>query len=299
MSLILSIVFGLFLLLLLTPIDLIVSNHDFKKMLKAMDEVVVVEKKMMLSKGPLDKVSSMGTKLLKLFKYQLPYKRQLIFEKEILKAGLNKRFTPFTFMGLKVGLLFIGIVYSLSMNNIMTNSLYKLICFLMPILCYLWPNIWIKNMTAIRLSKIQREMPFVLSSVAILVESGQSLNQSIIEVTKMKKGILVDEFKNCMLEVEMGFSRTQAFGRMMDRVQSKDLSIFLSALIQSIEKGSSGIADLLKKQSEDLWKKRTENAKALAEKASIKLFLPLLLLVLPAMLIFVMAPAIISLMAVL
>lgn len=299
MNLILSIVFGIFLVLLLTPVNQILPNHDFKRMLKTMDEIVVVEKEINRSKGPLDKISLYGTKLLNITKYKLPFKKQLSLEKELLRAGLNKRFTPNSFMGLKVGLVMVGVFYAFSTHNLMESYAYKLICLLMPVICFYWPNIWIKNITSIRLAKIQKEMPFVLSSIAVLVESGQSLNQSIIEVTRMKSGILVDEFKVSMLEIDLGFSRVQAFERMMDRIHSKDLSVFLSALIQSIEKGSSGVSELLNKQSEELWKQRTEKAKELAEKASIKLFLPLLLLVLPSMLIFVMAPAIISLIAVL
>lgn len=220
-------------------------------------------------------------------------------EKLLVKAGLQNRLTAYTLVGLRIGLAVVGTLYGTLSMNLMSAQAYKLLCMLLPVICYFWPSFWIKNMTTIRQNNIQKEMPFVLSSIAIVVESGQSLTQAIKEVSSSKKGILVEEFRIAILEIEMGFSRIQAFERMMDRVQSTDLSIFLSSMIQSIEKGTTGISELLVKQSDDLWKKRTEKAKSLAEKASIKLFMPLLILVLPSMLIFVLTPAILSLIAVL
>lgn len=292
-----SLLLGIFVITMLMPMRVTALNHDFKYMLKAMDEK---SSHIVLSSsgvGLLDKMSMIGSKILKLVKYEMKLDEQLKKEKILLKAGISHRFNAFTLLGLKIGLMLFGCLYGSLMMMILSSPIYRLCCFFLPIICFVWPSIWAKNMITIRQNTIQREMPFVLSSIAIVVESGQSLTQAIQEVAHQKKGILVEEFKVVVLEIEMGFSRVQAFERMMDRVQCTDLSIFLSSMIQSIEKGTTGISELLMTQSDDLWKKRTEKAKSLAEKASIKLFMPLLVLVLPSMLIFVLTPAILSLIA--
>lgn len=296
MVFLLSFLIGTFIVVLFIPVNNAAMNHDFKNFLKLIDEKRTHSIKENNS-GILGKISFLGTKMLKLMKYEASSQRRDSLEKELLKAGLQNRFNAFSFVGLRVGFFMVGLVYGALSMNLMSAKLYKILCMFLPIICYLWPIFWLKNMMALRQNKIQKEMPFVLSSIAVVVESGQSLTQAIKEVSSNKKGILAEEFKLVILEIEMGFSRIQSFERMMDRVQNTDLSIFLSSMIQSIEKGATGISELLVKQSDDLWKKRTEKAKSLAEKASIKLFMPLLILVLPSMLIFVLTPAVLSLIA--
>lgn len=292
----LSFLIGSFIVILFLPINNTAMNHDFKNLLRTLDERSIHSVKETNS-GILERIALLGTRILKLMKYEISSQKRSKIEKDLLKAGLLSRFSPLSFIGLRIGLLILGIVYGVLSMNLMSAKLYKLICMLLPIMCYFWPTLWLKNMTTLRQNNIQKEMPFVLSSIAVVVESGQSLTQAIKEVSSNKKGILAEEFRLVILEIEMGFSRIQSFERMMDRVQNTDLSIFLSSMIQSIEKGATGISELLVKQSDDLWKKRTEKAKSLAEKASIKLFMPLLILVLPSMLIFVLTPAVLSLIA--
>ena len=96
-------------------------------------------------------------------------------------------------------------------------------------------------------------------------------------------------------EIEMGISRKEAFERLAERIDIFEVTMFTSSIVQSIEKGSMGIVEVLKKQSDEMWNHRKELTRELAEKASIKLFFPLLLFVLPAMMIFLLSPAIFSL----
>ncbi len=274
-----------------------VWNHDFKNLLKAVNETSN-RKKITNQGGILDRIADFGSKILKILKYEVKYNRSKKLSENLLYAGLKNRFDPYKYMGLKVGMFVLGILYGFILFRFLKLNLYKILAITLPFIGYFWPNLWLKNLKVIRIADIQKGLPFTLSSIAVIVESGQSLTEAIREITRTKDDILSEEFRDTILEMDMGFSRKQAFERMINRNQCTDLSIFLSSMIQSFEKGASGISQILLEQSEELWKKRTEKAKSLAEKASIKLFMPLLLLVLPAMLIFVMTPAILSLIAV-
>jgi len=266
-------------------------------LLKAVNETSN-RKKITNQGGILDRIADFGSKILKILKYEVKYNRSKKLSENLLYAGLKNRFDPYKYMGLKVGMFVLGILYGFILFRFLKLNLYKILAITLPFIGYFWPNLWLKNLKVIRIADIQKGLPFTLSSIAVIVESGQSLTEAIREITRTKDDILSEEFRDTILEMDMGFSRKQAFERMINRNQCTDLSIFLSSMIQSFEKGASGISQILLEQSEELWKKRTEKAKSLAEKASIKLFMPLLLLVLPAMLIFVMTPAILSLIAV-
>lgn len=296
MELVISLLLGLVIVVMLLPTKLLFPNREFKKIVHKLEiKTDKIQEKKSTSESILDKIALLGYKIVRIFKLRYSVTNAKLIEQKLIKAGLNKRFSVNVFLGLKIGMVFLGGIYG-GLLSLMTDVfMIKVLCYLVAPIGYFWPNIWIENLIQSRRYKIHKEMPFVLSSVAIIVESGQSLFQAIKEVSEMKEGVLVEEFQLVALEVDMGFSRTEAFERMIDRVQITELSIFLSALIQSIEKGSTGIAQLLKKQSDEMWKKRKEKAKEMAEKASIKLFLPLLLFVLPSMMIFILTPAILSL----
>lgn len=296
MELVISLLICVIIVVFVMPSRILFPSKDFKKVMNLLNEEVEKKQKIVhIEKSILNKISSVGYKIMKLINIRVPHYNKSIYERKLLQAGLNKRFTIEGFYGLKIGMALLGGGYGLVLSMVTEMMLLKWIYYSIGIVCFFWPNMWLNNTIKTRQATILREMPAVLSSVAIVTESGQSLMQAISEVANIREGALVEEFQYTILEIQMGFSRVDAFERMMDRVQVTELSIFLSALTQSIEKGASGIGEMLKKQSTEMWQKRKENAKELAEKASIKLFLPLLLFVLPAMMIFLLAPAMLSL----
>jgi len=296
MESLISVLIGSLVVLILLPVRVLFPSNDFRKTMKALNSHSdYKEKTNTIEKSLLNKISDLGMAINKVFQIKFSRSKSVHIERKLIQSGLKSRFTVETFMGLKIGMLVVGILYGFLLSSLTPVATIKYMCYLSIMVLYFWPNMWLENKIRDRRHQIQKEMPFVLSSMAIIIESGLSLMQAITEVSKMRKGALVEEFQLTMLEIDVGFSRVEAFERMMDRVEVTEMSLFLSSLIQSIEKGSSGIADILKKQSDEMWKRRKEKARELAEKASIKLFLPLLLFVLPALLLFVLTPAVMSL----
>lgn len=295
-SILISILLSMILVILIIPARQLFPSSEFKKVAHILNDHPTKKQNVVLAeKSILDKIASLGYKLMKIFNMRVPVKQRVMIESKLVQAGLTKRFSIESFFGLKIGMIFVGGLFGILLATMTDVQVIKWICYSVCIVCFFWPNMWLDNTIKTRRFKIQQEMPFVLSSIAIITESGQSLLKAISEVSSIREGALVEEFQVTILEIEMGFTRVDALMRMMDRIQVTELSMFLSSLTQSIEKGSSGIAELLKKQSAEMWLKRKENAKELAEKASIKLFLPLLLFVLPAMMIFLLTPAVLSL----
>lgn len=295
MIILISILIGLTIIITMIPVRVLFPNKQFKKVVSVLSDTKKTEKNIQLDKTMINRIADTGTKVNRLLGVKLSTKKYKKIDNQLMRAGLKNRFTPSTFWGFKTGMLFVGSGYGFLLSIVTPVLFLKWICYAVAVVCFIWPNVWLENAIKTRKYNIQREMPFVLSSIAVMTESGQSLFKAIKEVAFIREGALVEEFRIAIMEVEMGFTRVDAFERMMDRVQVTELSVFLSSLTQSIEKGASGISELLRKQSDEMWKKRKENAKELAEKASIKLFLPLLMFVLPAMMIFLLTPAVLSL----
>ena len=215
-------------------------------------------------------------------------------QKKLLSAGLENEISCNNYIHIWAGVIILSVFILLPLSLIAKGSLAKVVILLISIYMIFWPYIWLRDRVKLRQMKIKRELPNIISTIGMAMAVGTSFTSAVYDVTQYKTGVFVDELKRLLDEIEMGQSRVNALKRLNERVALKEVSIFTSLLIQGIEKGAYGLSDSILLYSEELWKIRVEQAREMAAKASIKLFLPLLLLVLPAMMIFILSPAIFS-----
>ena len=72
-----------------------------------------------------------------------------------------------------------------------------------------------------------------------------------------------------------------------------ELRVFVAAMVQSSELGIS-IGDVLREQSKEMRIKRRQRAEEKAQKLQVKLLMPLIFCLLPAMFVVVLGPAVIN-----
>lgn len=216
------------------------------------------------------------------------------YKEYIRVAGLEKDLGVEQFIGIKylVSTTILSYLLLVSLANFSFDFL--LLGTIMSFVGFFLPDQWIKIRVKKRQWEIQKELPSVLISLAVTTDAGLSLFQALEEVCQRKKGALTEELSKTIQEVAVGIPQKEAFESMANRVLVEELTVFISALIQTIEKGSSGLPSVLREQANTAWSKRKSKAKELGEKASIKLFLPLITLILPALMIFLITPAIFS-----
>ncbi len=217
-------------------------------------------------------------------------KQETLLRERMERGGLHRTIDPKHFQAIKWGLVILFSSYGLVMY-FFTSGLVRLFVSLLPVISFIWPDLWLKERMRNREHQIRSELPFALNSIAIMTDAGLDLFQAIGETCRMKNGVLINELNRMLGESQSGFSRKDALLRMGDRLSVAEVSLFTSALSQALDKGASGITLVLKQQADELWNARKYSAKELAEKASMKLFMPMLLLVLPALLIYLLAPA--------
>jgi len=158
------------------------------------------------------------------------------------------------------------------------------------------PDQWLKAKIDRRKAQIKRELPYVLNSIAVMSEAGLNLMPAIQEVSSKEESELSSELKRVVQDVSVGESQIKALERMAERCQVDEVNRFISALSQNIERGAAGITRVLRNLAKEAWEERKKNAQHLGEQASMKLFFPLLILAFPATAIFILGPAILSIM---
>jgi tight adherence protein C len=96
-------------------------------------------------------------------------------------------------------------------------------------------------------------------------------------------------------EVRAGASRVDAMRNMEKRVNVPELRSFVLAIIQADTFGVS-IGRVLRAQAEEMRLKRKQMAEEKAQKAPVKMLIPMVFCVFPALFIVVLGPAVINIM---
>ncbi|MHB1346897.1 MAG: type II secretion system F family protein [Candidatus Humimicrobiaceae bacterium] len=208
-------------------------------------------------------------------------------------AGLLESLGVDGFLGIKLlipfGFLFLAILVIIFTN--LHFALKILIMILIPF-TYLLPDLFLKG----RISKRREEMRLALSNaldlLTISVEAGMGFNIALAKVAGNIKGPLGEEFEKMLHEIQIGFTRKEAFKNLDKRTDIPDFSAFIIAMIQAEVFGVS-IGKVLRVQAAEIRTKRRQRAEEEGAKAPLKLVFPVVLCLFPAILVVILGPAII------
>ncbi|RCV57950.1 DUF5936 domain-containing protein [Marinitenerispora sediminis] len=89
-----------------------------------------------------------------------------------------------------------------------------------------------------RQDEIQRQLPDFLDVLAVTVGSGLAFRQALVRVADSMPGVLADEFRLALRQMELGTSRREAFQALRRRNSNEALGRFVSALQQAEELGA-------------------------------------------------------------
>jgi tight adherence protein C len=158
---------------------------------------------------------------------------------------------------------------------------------------YLIPEFWLGNKIKARQKLILRMIPDTLDLLTISVRAGLGFDAALAKVVEKLPGPLTDEFRRALAEVRVGKQRREALRDMIPRTNVQPLSNFIGAIIQAETLGVS-ISKVLQVQSEQLRIERRQRAEEMAAKAPIKMLLPLVGCIFPALFVVILGPAIIQ-----
>lgn len=135
-----------------------------------------------------------------------------------------------------------------------------------------------KNTLSKRTEECERDLPEVVSTMAILVNSGMVLREAWHMIGRNGAGALHALMRQASDNMENGYSDADAiflFGKVSNSVEIKK---FTSALLQSMEKGGAELSSFLARQSSEMWNAKRQRLLQSGEKAAAKLLLPIVLI---------------------
>jgi tight adherence protein C len=159
---------------------------------------------------------------------------------------------------------------------------------------YFLPTIWLTLKIRNRKDSILKALPDALDLLTISVEAGLGFDQAMSKVTQKWDNELSQAFTRVLVEIQMGTLRRQALRSMADRAEVSELTSFVAAIIQADQLGVS-LARVLHIQSEQMRIRRRQRAEELAHQAPIKMMIPLVFLIFPALFVVLLGPALPSL----
>jgi len=216
-------------------------------------------------------------------------------EEALVQAGRPGGLTPLDFVGLRLlcavlpALLFYFVLSprlpaSFLLRSPFFNSL------LVAVLGFFAPYFWLGSRVRRRKHQIQRALPDALDMLTIGVEAGLAFESAMLRVGEQWDNPLTREFRRAVAEMRVGTARDEALARMAGRTGVPDLATFVAILIQSGQLGVS-IAHVLHTQAAEMRVKRQQRAEELARQAGVKMLIPLVLLVFPALMVVILGPA--------
>lgn len=211
-------------------------------------------------------------------------------------AGLSGEWEEIEWKGLQYALsLFFGLL-SFGMISLMNTGFLSrlgmgIIGFLLG---YILPNYWLEVKAKQRQSEIQKTLPDVLDLLTVSVEAGLGFDAALLKVVEKQKGVLAEEFLRVLQEIKMGRPRRETLRDLARRNKpAEDLSNVVASLVQADQLGIS-IGGVLRNQSIQIRQKQRQRVEEKAQKAPIKMMIPLVLFVFPSIFIIVIGPAIIQ-----
>jgi tight adherence protein C len=214
-------------------------------------------------------------------------------QKRLTHAGYEGRMQVSDFLGIKglAALVGAGIAMLIVLSTTQDTVLMLVLMVAFGGLGFYLPDLWLSGQITRRKDRLTRELPDTIDLLTISVEAGLGFDQAVKRVVMKSDTMLSREFDFMLRQLRLNVSRHDALLAMVERTGVEDISVFVSAVLQAEQLGSS-IAKVLRIQSEEMRRRRRQRAETLARTAPIKMLFPMAFLIFPPIFIVVLGPAI-------
>jgi len=217
-----------------------------------------------------------------------------------MSAGYYRELDALFFFGFKTAFTFaVPVLYVLFVLVFRRDSSFLSalsIAVLLSGIGYYVPDFWLYRVTKNRKKKIFESLPNALDLMRVCVNAGLGLDAAIERVGRelqIESKALAQEFHILNLELRTGATREKALSNLALRTGVEDIHALVSMLIQTEHFGTS-VADALRVYADGLREKRSLLAQEQAAKIPVKMTIPLIVCIFPALMVVLLGPAVIK-----
>lgn len=225
--------------------------------------------------------------------------RQPLLRRQLRQAGYRSPKAPALFMAIRL-LLAVGLyaiaAFFVSFTGVEAST-RLLILVMGGLLGWMLPFLVLKRKIRERARALQRGLADAVDLLVVCVEAGLGLNQALIRVAEEMERVspeISEELETVVLEMRAGTPREVALQNLAERTALQDIRSWVGMMVQTERFGTS-IADSLRVHSDSMRTKRRQRAEEAAAKLTVKLLIPLVVFVFPALLVVIFGPAVLLL----
>jgi tight adherence protein C len=217
---------------------------------------------------------------------------------KLASAGYRRPQAQTLFLASKSGLAVIGLIVGIVIGvttDLQLTALAGLATFSAGA-GLLLPDVWLSITASGRRQKIRYGLPDTLDLLVVSVEAGLALDAALKRVGDEMAPVhpeLSEELRIATMETQMGLRRNEALENLASRTGVDEMRSLVSVIVQA-EKFGTSIAKALRNQADSLRVKRRQAAEERAQKTAVKLMIPLVMFIFPAIAVVVAGPAAIS-----
>jgi tight adherence protein C len=215
----------------------------------------------------------------------------------LIMAGYRHPQAPAVYLGLRVvsalAFSFPALLFFIIRGKLGPLTLFM--AFTLSVIGFYLPSYVLGVKLKGRQNRLDRALPDILDMFVIAMDAGLSLNAALHRVAEEIRGVFNDFYEELQIaaaEMRTGITWDEAFENLGKRTGVQSLRSMVSLLVQSGKLGGS-IGDALRHHAEFVRTQRLLRAEEKAAKLPVKMVIPMIFCIFPAIIIVVAGPGII------
>ena len=215
---------------------------------------------------------------------------------QLIQAGFDTPTATSTYAMTRVAALVIVPILALSVGfgDGLGSTMMALIAGIA--IAYVIPAGILARLIRQRQERIRRGIPDALDLMLVCVEAGISFDAAVLRVAREMQSLhpdLANELLTVIRKTNAGASREEALRGLFKRTGVEEIRALVANIVQS-ERWGTSVGKVLRTTAATLRRKRRQSAEKRAATASLKMTIPLVILILPALFVTILGPAVLT-----